>query len=186
MYGLTKIAVVVVCAIASVAALLCVSLDATSAVDADAVPNSVPDAAALLGAQVRKDLGNTLRRFETLYQDDCLSSSNKQYFLCMQGDGVLAVVDDKRAHHSNYFASDPPQSNMSPPYRAYFQDDGNLVVLNSGGGLVWAYGVIKCADSVVLSDDGKLNFYNGQIEWNQPRDADRMPIPDDLYSCNNY
>lgn len=105
----------------------------------------------------------SLKVSQRLNHDDCLASSDKRFYLCMQNDGNLVIYRGANTKNRRpIWASNTPGKGTHP-HRLEMQSDGNLVMYDSKNRATWASGTHdRGATDVttIMQSDGNLVIYN--------------------------
>lgn len=133
-------------------------------------------------------VGQQLRRGQSLFPGQCLTSANRQYRLAYQFDGNLALYRN-RDHYVLWATSTFNQG----AGRCAMQDDGNFVVYKPDGKAVWAS--IKRWDvpnpckgqTLIMQDDGNVVIYdeNDAVVWHTGTYSDRVNNDPQGLPCSN-
>jgi uncharacterized protein YkwD len=105
----------------------------------------------------------SLKSDQRLDHDNCLVSSDKRFYLCMQNDGNLVIYKGPNTDHRFAVWSSSTNGKGSRPHRLIMQNDGNLVIYDKDDHPTWASGTHDrgAVDAyMVMQSDGNLVIYN--------------------------
>jgi len=116
------------------------------------------------------NLGNILQNGQTMFEDDCLQSPNKQWQACFQSDGSLDTYQNGVSKWWNGF------SNIGfRPRRLVLQADNNLVQYDAKNQALWmtnTNGKSTAPATLSMQDDGNLVMYaGGKVLWSSAGEA---------------
>ena len=110
--------------------------------------------------------GQYLRLGETLYRNEYLQSTGGNYSLHLLDDGDLVLYENDEGEATKIWSSG---SAGSDGHRLEITEDGgNLVILDSDGGIVWSSEVVGREEEnpiesyAELQDDGDLEIYHNE------------------------
>lgn len=112
---------------------------------------------------IRYVLFFSLKTDHTLHNDNCLVSSDKRFYLCMQNDGNLVIYKGVNAHNRHAIWASNTMNKGSHPHRLIMQKDGNLVIYDSQNNPIWATNTHDRGATnafMVIQSDGNFVVYN--------------------------